>query len=111
MSFLCPRCGRTSYHPEDEKEGYCGACHDYTALKAGDVLRIRHWGSDDLWCICAVQLASTNGQSLALRVVEGALRTANGGLMTGAIAVNIDPQQGTVTEVLTGTELVVEGRV
>ena len=24
--FTCPICGRTSYHPTDVKEGYCGAC-------------------------------------------------------------------------------------
>jgi ribosomal protein L37E len=29
-SFTCPRCDRTSYHPDDRKNGYCGACHDYT---------------------------------------------------------------------------------
>ena len=29
-SFTCPRCGRTSYHPEDIRWGYCGNCHDYT---------------------------------------------------------------------------------
>ena len=30
MSFTCPKCWRTSYHPEDEQWGYCGACHDFT---------------------------------------------------------------------------------
>lgn len=29
-SFTCPRCGRTSHHPMDVTEGYCGACHDWT---------------------------------------------------------------------------------
>lgn len=29
-SFTCPICGRTSYHPTDAAEGYCGACHDWT---------------------------------------------------------------------------------
>lgn len=28
--FTCPRCARTSYHPQDLEEGYCGACHDWT---------------------------------------------------------------------------------
>ena len=28
--FTCPTCGRTSAHPEDLAEGYCGACHDWT---------------------------------------------------------------------------------
>jgi hypothetical protein len=30
VSYACPRCGRTSHHPLDEIEGYCGACHDWT---------------------------------------------------------------------------------
>lgn len=25
--FTCPRCGRTSHHPRDIAQGYCGACH------------------------------------------------------------------------------------
>ena len=29
-AFTCPRCGRTSHHPDDIREGYCGACHDWT---------------------------------------------------------------------------------
>jgi ribosomal protein L37E len=30
-SVTCPRCGRTSHHPDDVAEGYCGACHDWTS--------------------------------------------------------------------------------
>ena len=33
--FTCPRCGRTSYHPRDLAEGYCGACHDWTGRPRG----------------------------------------------------------------------------
>lgn len=28
--FTCPRCTRTSHHPDDKRYGYCGHCHDYT---------------------------------------------------------------------------------
>jgi hypothetical protein len=28
--FTCPTCSRTSYHPEDARQGYCGACHGFT---------------------------------------------------------------------------------
>jgi hypothetical protein len=28
-SFTCPVCGRTSYHPKDIAEHYCGACHKF----------------------------------------------------------------------------------
>lgn len=36
-SFTCPRCGRTSYHPADAAEGYCGACHDWTVERPAAV--------------------------------------------------------------------------
>lgn len=29
-SITCPRCGFTSYHPDDIANGYCGHCHDWT---------------------------------------------------------------------------------
>ncbi len=29
-SITCPKCHRTSYHPKDIEEGYCGFCHDWT---------------------------------------------------------------------------------
>lgn len=32
MSITCPRCGITSQHPTDEREGYCGRCHDWTVV-------------------------------------------------------------------------------
>lgn len=28
-SFTCPRCFRTSYHPTDIAQRYCGACHRF----------------------------------------------------------------------------------
>jgi hypothetical protein len=28
-SITCPRCGRTSYNPNDIRERYCGACHHF----------------------------------------------------------------------------------
>lgn len=30
MAFTCPRCGIFSANPNDEREGYCGECHDVT---------------------------------------------------------------------------------
>lgn len=30
-SITCPRCGRTSYNPNDVKAGYCGWCHWWTS--------------------------------------------------------------------------------
>jgi ribosomal protein S27AE len=34
LGRICPRCGRTSYNPNDVREGYCGACHDWTGTPA-----------------------------------------------------------------------------
>lgn len=31
VPFTCPRCSRASHHPEDARQGYCGACRDWTA--------------------------------------------------------------------------------
>ena len=31
MPFTCPRCGQASHSPQDARQGYCGACHDWTA--------------------------------------------------------------------------------
>jgi ribosomal protein L37E len=31
-SITCPKCGMTSYNPNDVLNGYCGNCHEYTGL-------------------------------------------------------------------------------
>jgi ribosomal protein L37E len=31
LAITCPRCGKTSHHPTDVAEGYCGNCHAYTS--------------------------------------------------------------------------------
>lgn len=33
--FTCPKCGRTSWHPDDERYGYCGACCAFTGVPGG----------------------------------------------------------------------------
>jgi hypothetical protein len=37
-SFTCPDCGRTSHHPMDVTNRYCGACHRFHPLSARDEL-------------------------------------------------------------------------
>lgn len=42
-AFVCPRCGKRSYSPEDAHQGYCGLCHWWTGdatLGAPEVLEI-----------------------------------------------------------------------
>lgn len=34
--FTCPKCLAVSHHPEDVRQGYCGRCHDFTGIYAGD---------------------------------------------------------------------------
>lgn len=29
ISIRCPKCGRTSHHPEDVRQRYCGNCHQF----------------------------------------------------------------------------------
>lgn len=36
LPFTCPVCRRTSHHPEDAKNGYCGNCHAFTGTPEGD---------------------------------------------------------------------------
>ena len=36
QAFTCPRCARTSHHPEDVAKGYCGSCHAFTGADADD---------------------------------------------------------------------------
>lgn len=45
MSFTCPKCFRTSHHPEDERHRYCGRCHESFSQhisESTDVVTITH---------------------------------------------------------------------
>jgi hypothetical protein len=57
--FACPACGRTAHNPEDARQGYCGACHDFTGR--GDVYECGQCGTrfivppshaGAVWCSC-----------------------------------------------------------
>jgi hypothetical protein len=37
MAFTCPKCHKTSHHPDDERHGYCANCHDFTASPVGSL--------------------------------------------------------------------------
>lgn len=54
MAITCPRCGRTSHHPTDEKEGYCSNCRDWTTPKGGMPLPDPH-ADRALWTTDRVQ--------------------------------------------------------
>jgi hypothetical protein len=51
VSFTCPRCGATSHNPNDEREGYCGACHAFTGSAprvAAEPAELTHAGHEAL---------------------------------------------------------------
>lgn len=33
VSYTCPQCNMTSYHPEDARNRYCGYCHEFEAYR------------------------------------------------------------------------------
>ena len=38
-SITCPKCGKTSWHPKDILEGYCGNCHEFhDNMNAGQLI-------------------------------------------------------------------------
>ena len=72
--FTCPRCARTSAHPTDAREGYCGACHEWTGPRFGVIAEHNHhggWG----WTVFDRQAKAATGGWFADRVA--AERTAD----------------------------------
>jgi hypothetical protein len=35
QAITCLRCERTSYNPDDIRDGYCGHCHEWTSAGSG----------------------------------------------------------------------------
>jgi len=40
MAFTCPRCFKTSHNPNDERERYCGNCHQFFSREIGRELKV-----------------------------------------------------------------------
>jgi hypothetical protein len=40
QAITCLRCMKTSYNPDDIREGYCGNCHDWTSLPSSPSRKI-----------------------------------------------------------------------
>jgi hypothetical protein len=40
-SFVCPRCGATSFNPNDIRENYCGRCHTFITDDALSIVIIQ----------------------------------------------------------------------
>ena len=30
-AYVCPICGKSSWHPEDGRQGFCNGCHAFTS--------------------------------------------------------------------------------
>ena len=44
ITITCPRCGRTSYNPEDVAKRYCGRCHRFhDDMSAKDTFKREGW--------------------------------------------------------------------
>ena len=63
-SITCPVCGRTSYHPQDVKEGYCGNCHDWTSAPTCS------------WCFETQTLTKVNDRYACITHIDIAMREA-----------------------------------
>jgi hypothetical protein len=40
MSFTCPICDMTPHNPNDERERYCGNCHEFISKEIGRELKV-----------------------------------------------------------------------
>lgn len=53
MSYTCPKCGRTSQHPDDEANRYCGHCNEFEQygvhiLTVDEVMELLNWREGEL---------------------------------------------------------------
>jgi hypothetical protein len=66
-------------------------------LKRGDIVRVRLAGTDDDWTTAEVALASeSNPSSVMLELIDGVVRTPNGGLFIGGLPLTVDYEAETV---------------
>lgn len=72
MAYTCPDCLRTSHHPQDEKNSYCGNCHEF---KQGNV----HYELTELQLAVAKVLQGFDPKAYLLNVVAQHFRTTEDG--------------------------------
>jgi hypothetical protein len=66
-----------------------------TKLKRGDYVRVRLAENED-WTEAFVALASDSQQSSVMLMMNGAVRTSNGGLIANALPLTVDYEAGTI---------------
>ena len=65
-TYTCPRCGRTSYNPNDLAQRYCGACHLSEDDLITELIRSEH-----LWRVSSPQFVAG-----LVTDAQGRIRTA-----------------------------------
>jgi hypothetical protein len=122
-SYMCPKCHRVSYHPEDVKQFYCGVCH----VTAEELRRER---VTDFAHITNMYLTRRDCMSLALltltdhrdnpeaRLVHGWVRNSFTGELTEhawcempAIATYEDGSEGPITVMVDYTQVDERARI
>ncbi len=73
MAYTCPDCLRTSYHPRDEEERYCGNCHEFKATNIHP-----HLSDFQLAVARALQMPEDAEYFALSAVVQHYLRTQSG---------------------------------
>ena len=76
MSFTCPRCGVTSHHPMDAGEGYCAACHDWTAPRHSKPLYYNKEGVPLTALQFAALLSDLNYRRVALTILADGIEVS-----------------------------------
>ena len=81
MAFTCPRCGRASHSRDDEREGYCGACRDWTAVncacaECGHQVNVPPGYAGAVWCPCLSPEPMLPLRRLAARPGDGEILAA-----------------------------------
>lgn len=92
-SITCPQCQRTSYHPKDIEEGYCGNCHDWTGPSSvGHFLNLIKADPHQLPPAPAVVEASDIDQRRSEG--HGCYRCGYPAFLTYAVAIRDSPESG-----------------
>jgi hypothetical protein len=102
LPFVCPVCRRTSHNPNDEREGYCGACHDWTVFRPGERVSATVNGQT---FEAVLRIASPNGRSLMLSF-DRAVWLVDG-MYAGMMPV-LQDDDGVYRELVDGTEVKIE---
>ena len=81
QNITCPKCGMTSYHPVDIKEGYCDQCHDWTGAKTRFDLNL---------AVGALQAVLHHGVDISLALTKAVVVVDDDGNPTNVIEVEFN---------------------